>query len=486
MKKHALLILSLAFLLNANAQSYSSIDEFLGIMGTDVLRRYDNTNTYSVTYLTPGRCTNLFVVMHGDTAYYFDFWEPPFGTMPIECVTGYTIYDIEMLGRTCYFCGSRWRNTGNLIYNLDGTSYYEIDSVGFIGRFNVVEVMAGSGSYEILKIEHTSRLERIAPTNCGAEAVGTLADHATRCMVELRDHVHSSGYIDYSYRVVVSSRADETIMDVVNSGAHTVTLSRFKEPSVPDFANSFALRYGSYANFYSTNAGHHIYDVNMAYPMGEAVFTTLGDVHLSATNVGEGVVVSYLGEAPSDLHGQAFLYRFDNPGQSSTEIQNSVLPYSHRRIVDARFNRPLVETTRMAMLLDDESGMSMLRFPLWGMTNDYGDTTFVSYEHKITTIDPYQHMSDELNVLAGGYSYAGGNRLTHFLQRRIHDSFYFWFSHACLPHVFGKWHYNNMMIEPGYNHIQLQTCHYMECVQFEKNQFKSHKTIYVNKCSDNN
>lgn len=89
MKKHALLILSLAFLLNANAQSYSSIDEFPGIKGTDVLRRYDNTNTYSVTYLTPGRCTNLFVVMHGDTAYYFDFWEPPFGTMPIECVTGY-------------------------------------------------------------------------------------------------------------------------------------------------------------------------------------------------------------------------------------------------------------------------------------------------------------------------------------------------------------------------------------------------------------
>lgn len=111
--------------------AYSSISEYSSVSGQDALVRVDHTNSFYVPnpMMSPLLPTN----------------------------SGYIVKAMEIVGTKCWFAGTHWWETGEILFEFGqgGAPYMEVEHCGFIGQFDVADVIAGSGDYKTMDISGT-------------------------------------------------------------------------------------------------------------------------------------------------------------------------------------------------------------------------------------------------------------------------------------------------------------------------------------------
>ena len=441
MKKLLMIMTFISVYTISNAQ-YSELDQYTSHKGTDVLIRTDYSRTYFVThYQKAGKYCN-FIVSHGDTTRYINLMQA-FENVSMIHNHGYEIKDMRILGQECYFCGTKWEETGNLIYNLDGTITYETVNKGIVGRFDVRDVMRGEGSYEIMKIDTTRCLNKLAVLSGRALAVGTLFDGYTPCLVYLREANYASGETDYSYRVITSNITGETFSDVTASNNKFIVVSRYDIfAGTNHYKYRFGLRYGTGYDFFSSNTG--VFDYNIQNVIGNegASFVSMEPVLVTSTKTENEVVVAYINRKLSNRQGMPIFYKIPSPGSNISKIlialENGSVKYKTLR--EIQYNNTLVSTARMVALLEDSNGNSVLRFPDWNIMENWYDTALYTSSYKLQSIAPFQYLSSSLELRAAGYDPNNQKKVVQLFTYDIHGYKGRWATLSCIQ-------YNQKVIE---------------------------------------
>ncbi len=337
--KAALLLLALACSPGVGAQfSNNSIDCNHSVVGDRTLIRMDHSREYIVTCSHTENDCSKFSVSTTDITKHFtttNYIPNPHFSPYAPLNQGYVVKDMRIVGTTCWFVGVHWWETGNVVYGFGFGSpgEWEVKYGGFVGRFDVRDVVNGSGQYEILTIPGTRELTRLAAYSGGITAVGKNMFGVSK-LVELE--YYSSGQSRFS--VGQSSYAEEVFMDVVNASGRIVVLSRFNNPShYMYYRHYFGLRYGNIGNFFNThNNNLYCYDNYYPFPDASASFAGLDPIFLNYTNSGNEVLVSYLGTT-GPLNGELIMYRIPSEGVRPAEVQYSAGGYTYSAIRDVQF-----------------------------------------------------------------------------------------------------------------------------------------------------
>lgn len=464
----------------ATAQSHSAIYIYNNLKGDHVLIRTDHGRAYFVTYYLTEQGRSCFIVKNGSDIRYFDMREC-YENSPVN--DGYVVYDMQMLGHDCYFCGTKWYFTGNIIYMYDGSMILEKDSVGFFGKFNVDDVLSGAGTYEILKVAKTKTLTKLAVFSGGATAVGVSDSMFHSCLVELHETGVMGGVMNYETNVLHSNIPEEVFMDVVHTATKSTTVSRYGNPQMNNpYRYYFGLRTGSPMNFLGTNNGIYNYNSYNVFGSQAAGFTGVDPVCLSSVNTGDGVTVSYLMSTVPQVEGKIISYRIDVPGLQTTEIQYNMDNYRYKRIREAKFNMPLNYYTRMAMLLEDRDGRSVLRFPYWNISMSYTDTILFNDTETIQSIAPFQFALNTLELAMGGFYRDNDKKILELRNHDIHGGGGFWTNYSCLPTMTGLWGVRENMITPVLDNRILHSYDYNEKLVSKLYDFRSHKVTPESLC----
>ena len=429
-------MLTLTGTLTAEAQiSYSKMTQFDSIYGVNTIIRTNHTFSHFVTGINTSDGRSCFVVDNGST--YKSFYTTQHVTMVpgVSLNTGYVVKDIQMEvnGTTCWFCGMKWMETGTLVYDIHGLGTWDTVFCGFIGRFDAVDVMNGSGDFEIMEIEGTYCLDKLAAWNTGAAAVGT-DDYGRSRVVELIP----SGSNTYKYKVEKSTRTDEVFMDVVNANGKIVTLSRFNSSiSNSYYTNYFGLRYGNPSSFITTSSTLYLYNTADAFGNKAATFTSLKPVQLSYTNKDKEVVVSYFGDFFSVLvvpwlKGRFLSYHIPSEGATNIKLIYNQDTNTYKKLYEVQFNQPLTTKTYMAALMEGSNCNSVLRFPYLNRTSAYNDTMlYINYAPKVESLAPYQTNSSGMELAATGRYHFSYQRIVDFREFEIHDHLSMWNNNNC-------------------------------------------------------
>lgn len=439
--KKILFLTTLLLICTLSFAQYSELRKFNAHKSTDVLIRTDYTRTYFVTHYKPSRGNACnFIVEHGTTTKYMSLMQAYANMTPIHPF-GYEIKDMRIIGQECYFCGRKWTETGNIIYGIDGSMEYERVYKGIIGRFDVRDVVQSGGSYEIMEIDTTCCLDKLAVLASRVLATGTLYDGYTPCLVSLAEVDYASGEIDFNYRVMTSAITGEHFFDVTASDNKFISVSRYNSTAATNKYNYyFGLRYGTGYNFYSTNSG--IYDYNVQNVIGNegASFISMEPVLITSTKTDDEVVVAYINRKTSNRVGMPIFYKIPDQGLAISKIliaigyNNTV---QNKAIKEIQYNNPLVSTSRMAVLLEDVNGKSILRFPDWNIITNWYDTILTTTDYKLESIAPYQFTSGSLEVRTAGYYPSSDNRIVQLLTNDIHGYQGKWATSSCIPYSKG-------------------------------------------------
>ncbi|MCR5423876.1 MAG: hypothetical protein K6E93_03825 [Bacteroidales bacterium] len=145
-------------------------------------------------------------------------------------------------GNMCYFCGTYWKETGNIIYTFDGQIIAETVDKGFVGRFDASNIINGIGKFETMIIDETKELSHIQAHSGSISCIGKTYTGGYSCFAEIHELPSNPSY--YSYRVARPSNSYEVLMDLAKTSNKVVTVSRFTSPET-DMKYYFGLRYGS-------------------------------------------------------------------------------------------------------------------------------------------------------------------------------------------------------------------------------------------------
>ena len=202
--------------------------------------------------------------------------------------TGLVVCDLQLREGVCWFAGRMYCPSGEATIARDGRRHAVAESRACVGWFGRNDVVAGRGGYHILLIPELSSVDRLAVSGRDAVCLGTRAD-GTRRLVEV--HPEASGRC--RYQTLRSSYAQEEFQDVAMTAGRVVVLSRFNHPERAMLhRHCFGLRYGSAVDFQGTGSTLNCY-TTYAVAAESGSFVGVGDVRLTATQVGEGVTVSY-------------------------------------------------------------------------------------------------------------------------------------------------------------------------------------------------
>ncbi|MBP5547736.1 MAG: hypothetical protein J6X58_02445 [Bacteroidales bacterium] len=477
--KAFILLIFLSLPLLGLSQMYSWINDYSSSHTSDsVLIRVNQTREYFVKSFSPNTTKNCFMVDYNSIQKWFNLNEIYEGGV-VEYRTGYIIKDMRIIGHDCYFCGSRWTEYGELMYTFEGLAFYQKRYDGFIGRFNMDDVINGNGEYGIMAIPGTQSLERIVVYPGGVTSLGTLTSGGARCIVEV-----NSGGTNYYCRIIKTSAEDEVLMDITHTYDKVVTVSRYNNPNYNiRYQQLFGLRYGTAMNFYGHNIGVYNYDTYDATYSYALCFDGVNPIVLSATHIDDGVVVSYLGKRINWIDGQPILYRIDNVGNATSRIQYSTGAEKSRRIKEVEFNFPMMTTTRMTMLFESDSSRSLLRFPYWGIGTTYYDTVLYNDQYDLYSIAPFQYLSQQLDLAVGGID-RSDNRIMELRQFNIHDPLGLWTKYSCMKASHGEWRPLPTTIEPVMEYGGLYSIYYVEDAAFDNINFESHSVQKIINCSD--
>lgn len=473
MKKRILIAVCLLMHAGAIAQNYSTLYRYNNLKGNHVIIRTDQTNTYFVTSYRPNLGRSCFIVKNSNSTRYFDMREC-YENSPLTYA--YLVNDMQIQDDECYFCGRKWFYTGEMIYYPDGTMELEVDSIGFFGKFNVNDVLSGTGTYEILELIKTKTLTKLAVYPGGATAVGVSDSMDHSCLVELHETGIVGGVMNYKAKILHSTIPDEVFMDVVHTSTKVTTVSRYNNPQrYVAYRDYFGLRTGSPLDFLGTNNGINNYSAYSVFGDEHACFSGVDPVCLSAVNVGEAVTVSYLMSAIPLTDGKVISYRINIPGQQTTGIQYNYDNNRYKRILEAKFNMSLNNNTNMAIVLEDEDGKSIIRFPCWNNQTTYCDTILYSDSVTVQSLAPFQLSSNTFCLAMGGYFHNNMKKIAELRNYDIHGSNGLWSRWSCLPKINGTWLNWIHMITPILDERNLHGYDIQTYLVFKRHDFVSHK-----------
>ncbi|MCQ2260941.1 MAG: hypothetical protein MJZ77_06110 [Bacteroidales bacterium] len=261
MKKLLFFILILTISRPLFAQSpfdiYSQTDKLNSCYSKSELICSENSR-YTVAYITTDETPikHKFIVqdMNSNTKKGFCLT-----TMPNH---GYNIHDIELKNGVCYFCGTSSHYHNNMI----DWGNPPIDK-GFIGYFNINNVLSGNGKYYIVEIEETEELSHLAigenelvyavgyPEYCPLDANNR---RASSCIVSMdKDYFHNNRWY---YDVLYAAFDEEMLMDITSSPDGIYTVSRFQGDNYTFGIRQF--KHGPLRNNYNRQQINQLYKFN--------------------------------------------------------------------------------------------------------------------------------------------------------------------------------------------------------------------------------
>ncbi len=468
MKKSMLLVLFTIFVFaHSYAQPVSIIDKYQNQYGTNVLTRISASQLDVITYYELDVYTRCFMVLHGNLRKCF-YINENYDPSLYNSHSSYDVKDLMQIGTTCYFCGTKRTETGQWIYNPDGSITMEVLYDGFIGKFDVNDVLGTGGNMEILLIDKTLRLDKIVTCPNGVMSIGTTKQTLESCIVELHEYSDPFAPTTYSYRVMRSSYHDEMFKDITNNKDTVCIVSRFKNGSRPNaFKYYFGLRYGNGRDYYNTNNGIYYYNTQNVLPNEAATFTGVDPIHISSMRTNKAVVVAYLNTVQSNRQGFPILYKINAPGNSISKTLVCLNSCKYDTLLDMEFSIPSREYTYSAMLLKDEFGKSVLRFPDWNINSPMPDTLLISPTYKFQSISPIQQLSACV-LYSGGYDPLDSYNVLNLQQWSIH-----FHVRTCLEKQIEVLESYNNIVDPIWEECALVTVSYKNDLFFETYPFES-------------
>lgn len=414
------------------AQNSSYFEKFPSRTGTHVITRFNPAGHYIVV---SGQMSEwgFFIVRDGYTTRTFDLpLAPGSGAGQVGSASyGHTVHDMQIYGSTCWFCGKRW----NRIYEFGMPAYpgapipiiESVDSLPYVGKFDIAGAVAGTAVVKIMYFptsDNLMRLNRLATTGDGVVMIGEQGSAHNTVLVELTENTTNN-----TYKIIQSSFSEEVFMDLVRTGNKVVTLSRFNNPIHTGFYNyTFGLRYGTPNSFVST--GNTMYGYDTYYPFCDtrAKFTGVDPIILSnvnnSINLTNAVTVSFVSTSATAYVGQLISYHIASQGAMPTDVLWTAGKDYYTKIKDAKFNKPLTFNTFMAVLLEDNNGNSVLRFPYLNVGNtSYSDTILYAADPKLESLAPFQYMSNSFETYAAGYYALDYSKISFLEEYELHDHF---------------------------------------------------------------
>lgn len=383
----------------------SEVYNYPSVFGNHILMRTNYPRTYTVISLHDSHNCSSFIVDDHTTRKMFATTSYNAGPTPEYIHKGYIVNDMAVQENICWFCGEEWIETGNSIYIWGQGFIPEVLHYGYIGRFDVTEVMNGAGHYEIMRFSETKELTSMAVYTGGVTAIGTLEYNDQSCVVEMAE---SGGTTYYLCRVDTSTFDEEVFMDVVWAGGKVITLSRFKNPNHTAYnKTSFGLRYGTPSNF--GNTSNMIYRYDVYYLWGDNVtgqFDGLSPIRLAYSNIGNEVWVSYLGTtaggSSNPMAERVLMYGIAAQGSNSVKVMYNSDSERYKELIDFRFNVHWGNLSLVSLLMENISGASVIRYPKLNHigTTNY-DTVLYTDIYKLESVMPL-FTGSEMSIFAAG------------------------------------------------------------------------------------
>ena len=344
------------------AQTGSTL-RFDDVEGDRVLTAADVKYKHFVTCSHTYDDRSCFVVEDFETGQKKKFYTTPHvePSMFYTC-SGYIVNEMTVdVGRNCWFCGTKWERTGQYVYSLEGLLVPETLYYGYVGRFNLNDVMLGSGNFDIMIVDSSYNLEHFALTRNG----GIIATE--EFFVYEMTHAPGGGYNVTRGKITHPDNGGR-FMGVVCTGDTVVTLARcMNQTHYFHFHEMFYLGYGQTDNFVASNSVY-CFNVYEAYNDRRARMETDAPIHLTATNKGSGVIVSYITEN-TDLPYYAFpgkmiLFHFPYINVPHPEIVHTMDTGFYAKLKDVKSSDSIRGNSFLAALLEDNYGNSVWRFPI--------------------------------------------------------------------------------------------------------------------------
>ncbi len=486
MKKLLILLSFVSIFALSNAQ-YSTLDQFRSHKGTNTLIRTDYSRTYFVTYYknaSDRKC--IFIVQHVDTTRYINLLQAIENGLP-NPVYGYEIKDMRIIGQECYFCGCKWVETGNIIYNLDGTMSFERVYKGIIGRFDVRDAIHTGGNYEIMEIDTTKCLYKIALLSGRVLATGTLYDGYTSCLVALKEVNYANYSPDYNYRVMTSQIPGEYFFDVTATYDKFVAVSRYGNINNQNqYKYYFGLRYGTGFDYYGSTSGVYDYNVQNVIANEGASFVSMEPMLITSHQMSDEVVVAYLNRKLSNRKDMPIFYKIPSEGLNISKALIAIGTYcEYQSLKEIQYNRPMVSTSRMVALLEDFYGNSILRFPDWNISNNSNDTILFTNLYELESIAPHQYISSSLELRTAGYDPNNDNKVVQLFTNDIHGYQGKWATHSCIQYQQNTIEeVQNINVSGSLNEISLNDYYYRDHRLFTSVEFTPRNVAVTRLCTN--
>ena len=221
--------------MEANAQSNSSIVE-LNLSGSSnemvracKIEDQDYLMCYSEHSIRSDQRRFTLINVTTNAAHSFTFYTAAVGVIQ-NGVTGRTVSDLCVNEGYCYFCGTESYMTAGLP-----------SSRGYVGRFSLSDVLAGSGSVEIVRVGNTIGINNLAVTGSSIVQIFATAnvavspsfmtwdgDYNTSCLVEVDYEGAAAPYNRWSSCIVAPVDRDEVFsdIDIIDYGVGVVSKYR--------------------------------------------------------------------------------------------------------------------------------------------------------------------------------------------------------------------------------------------------------------------
>lgn len=436
-KWYRVLVLSVLFCCGERVSgqfAHSSISEYSSVSGQDALVRVDHTNSFYVTSQNSVHNCSRFVVDDGEVVRYFsttNYVPNPMMSPLLPTNSGYIVKAMEIVGTKCWFAGTHWWETGEILFEFGqgGAPYMEVEHCGFIGQFDVADVIAGSGSYKTIDIPDIYEISRMVAHTAGVAAVGTTESGESR-VVELLE----LGTGQWSYDVGKSENSEEVFMDVTNAGGKIVTLSRYKNPvHVMYYKYMFGLRYAPLGGIASSQS-QYVYDTYDAFSDPRAAFAGVKPMYVNYTKRENEILVSYLGNwnSPSNsLLGELIMYRIPVAGGAVGEVLWGVNNVKCTELKEVRFDNALSQYANLSLLAEDVYGNSVLRFPYLNGNGIQYDTAYYVSSPVVESLCPFSSTNIGFDVAAAGRYLAPQSKLVTIREYSIHSRLDYENLHDC-------------------------------------------------------
>lgn len=313
----------------------------------------------------------------------------------------YTVNDMRTYKGKCYFCGTIRSQMWDPVYNHAGEI---IDSgltyIGFIGFFDMNEVLGSGGTIHLSPIPNTERLTRMVVYNDDYDneiiitAVGTTNENTVpACMVEVKYEIVPSGAWGWTRTMIqpTGCSSEEYLTDIIvtDGRVETVGYALCHDGPYTYDANHYRFRlheckiYG----FYECHAKYGIPETAYIYEIRNPE----SGIHNNDVNMvmcpmhDETFAVAYNTLRFTDGYGGPLLFTFD--GASNMLDAKVIYRDLWGRVKDLAY---LHSCDKMAMLtIDEEKPSGAVRVHPCNINDCDGTDCLVRTHNNLQTIDSY-------------------------------------------------------------------------------------------------